>query len=160
MKPVNAQLNLPYKHPAARYPATMVGRKLDVYVRRANLDDGTLHVSLFKFDHLSRATRGRQAAKQPLRLVTDMYLYSPVLANLFTRGNISTNYSLGLNASWELDLWGRVSGTVSASQASCSRLGVCHCASASGNSVIVTKPDSSPTITALSWLEVRRLAIR
>jgi outer membrane protein TolC len=33
-------------------------------------------------------------------------------------GNTSTNYSLGLNASWELDLWGRVSGTVSASQAS------------------------------------------
>ncbi len=33
-------------------------------------------------------------------------------------GNISTNYSLGLNASWELDLWGRVAGTVSASQAS------------------------------------------
>ena len=29
-----------------------------------------------------------------------------------------SNYSLGLNASWELDLWGRVSGTVSASQAS------------------------------------------
>ena len=67
-KTLNAQLNLPYKHPAARDPATMVGRKLDVYVRRANLDDGTLHVSLFKFDHLSRATRGRQAAKQPLRL--------------------------------------------------------------------------------------------
>jgi NodT family efflux transporter outer membrane factor (OMF) lipoprotein len=33
-------------------------------------------------------------------------------------GNTSTNYSLGLNASWELDLWGRVAGTVSASQAS------------------------------------------
>ncbi|WP_234642229.1 efflux transporter outer membrane subunit [Delftia tsuruhatensis] len=33
-------------------------------------------------------------------------------------GNTATNYSLGLNASWELDLWGRVAGTVSASQAS------------------------------------------
>src|SRR5256885_62275 len=33
-------------------------------------------------------------------------------------GNISTNYSLCLYASWELDLWGRVSGTGSASQAS------------------------------------------
>ncbi|WAT84054.1 efflux transporter outer membrane subunit [Delftia acidovorans] len=38
--------------------------------------------------------------------------------NTGSSGNISTNYSLGLNASWELDLWGRVSGTVSASQAS------------------------------------------
>ena len=67
-KTLNAQLNLPHKHPAAKDPATMVGRKLDVYVRRANLDDGTLQVSLFKFDHLSRDTRGRQAANQPLRL--------------------------------------------------------------------------------------------
>ncbi|WP_027016649.1 efflux transporter outer membrane subunit [Comamonas composti] len=33
-------------------------------------------------------------------------------------GRISESYSLGLNASWELDLWGRVSGAVSASQAS------------------------------------------
>ena len=67
-KTLSAQLNLPHKHPAAKDPATMVGKKLDVYVRRANLDDGTLQVSLFKFDHLSRDTRGRRAANQPLRL--------------------------------------------------------------------------------------------
>ena len=29
----------------------------------------------------------------------------------------STSYSLGLNASWELDLWGRIAGTVDAAQA-------------------------------------------
>ncbi|WP_280189355.1 efflux transporter outer membrane subunit [Delftia sp. PS-11] len=33
-------------------------------------------------------------------------------------GSLSTGYALGLNTSWELDLWGRVAGTVSASQAS------------------------------------------
>lgn len=31
---------------------------------------------------------------------------------------ISTSHSLGLNASWELDLWGRISGTVDAARAS------------------------------------------
>lgn len=33
-------------------------------------------------------------------------------------GSHNTSYTLGLNTSWELDLWGRVAGTVSASQAS------------------------------------------
>lgn len=32
-------------------------------------------------------------------------------------GSINNNFSLGLNASWEVDLWGRVSGMVSADQA-------------------------------------------
>ena len=34
-KPLSAQLNLPRTHPAAKDPATMVGKKLNVYVRRA-----------------------------------------------------------------------------------------------------------------------------
>ncbi len=33
-------------------------------------------------------------------------------------GTIANSYSLGLNASWEVDLWGRVAGQVSASEAS------------------------------------------
>ena len=67
-RPLSAQLNLPSKHPAAKDPAAMVGKRLNVYVRRANVDDGTLQVSLFKFDHLSRSTRGRLAPGLPLRL--------------------------------------------------------------------------------------------
>lgn len=38
--------------------------------------------------------------------------------NVARGGSINNTYSLGLNASWELDLWGRVSGAVSASEAS------------------------------------------
>ncbi|MDR2332162.1 MAG: efflux transporter outer membrane subunit [Burkholderiaceae bacterium] len=38
--------------------------------------------------------------------------------NVARSGSINNTYSLGLNASWEVDLWGRVSGTVSASEAS------------------------------------------
>lgn len=46
LRPLHAQLNLPSKHPAAKNPAAMVGKRLTVYVRRANVDDGTLHVSV------------------------------------------------------------------------------------------------------------------
>ncbi len=35
-----------------------------------------------------------------------------------SNARISTSHSLGLNASWELDLWGRISGTVDAARAS------------------------------------------
>ena len=33
-------------------------------------------------------------------------------------GSINNNFSLGLSASWELDLWGKLSGAVDASRAS------------------------------------------
>ena len=38
--------------------------------------------------------------------------------NVARTGSINNNFSLGLSASWEADLWGRLSGTVDASRAS------------------------------------------
>lgn len=38
--------------------------------------------------------------------------------NVARSGSINNSYSLGLNASWEIDLWGRIAGTVDASEAS------------------------------------------
>ena len=37
--------------------------------------------------------------------------------NVARSGSINNNFSLGLNASWELDLWGKLSGAVDANQA-------------------------------------------
>ena len=37
--------------------------------------------------------------------------------NVARSGSINNNFSLGLNASWELDLWGKLSGAVDASKA-------------------------------------------
>lgn len=43
---------------------------------------------------------------------------STLQADGSSNARISTSHSLGLNASWELDLWGRISGTVDAARAS------------------------------------------
>jgi len=43
---------------------------------------------------------------------------SALQADGSSNARISTSHSLGLNASWELDLWGRISGTVDAARAS------------------------------------------
>lgn len=43
---------------------------------------------------------------------------STLQADGSSNSRISTSHSLGLNASWELDLWGRISGTVDAARAS------------------------------------------
>jgi len=43
---------------------------------------------------------------------------SALQADGSSNARISTSHSLGLNASWELDLWGRISGTVDSARAS------------------------------------------
>ncbi len=43
---------------------------------------------------------------------------STLQADGSSNARISTSHSLGLNASWELDLWGRISGTVDSARAS------------------------------------------
>jgi len=67
-KRVDAQLNLPRAHKLRRNPKAAVGRRLTVYVRRANVDDGTLHVALRKPDPNSWGNRRRVAAEWPLKL--------------------------------------------------------------------------------------------
>ena len=99
-KRVDAQLNLPRAHKLRRNPQAAVGRRLTVYVRRANVDDGTLHVALQKPDPNSWGNRRRAAAEWSLKL-EELELGQPV------SGTVLSTHDFGCFLTLEVSRAGR-----------------------------------------------------
>ena len=94
--------------------------------QEASLANPSIEQALARLRSAQAAVASSRAAQMPVvgttgsgsRALTGGGTYSNTNGeNVARSGSINNNFSLGLNASWEVDLWGRLAGTVDASRA-------------------------------------------